>query len=168
MKADPFVKWPGGKRQIRPKIIEAARRQAPSNGRYDHYVEAFLGGGPVFFMLLEEGLIENSRKVGAFMLGRLKEVQEKHPFIGDVRGRGLMLGVELVKDRRSKEPLPKNVTRALFEACLRRGLVSMCYGPIIRVNPPLVLTEAEAEEGVAKLDEAFVEVSKAFGLGTAC
>jgi 4-aminobutyrate aminotransferase / (S)-3-amino-2-methylpropionate transaminase / 5-aminovalerate transaminase len=116
-------------------------------------------------IILDEGLIENSRKVGAFLLKELQGLQEKHRFIGDVRGRGLMIGVELVSDRRTKQPLDKKITRALFDSALRRGLLSMCYGPVIRINPPLVITEAEAAEGVQKLDEAFSEVSKAFHLG---
>jgi 4-aminobutyrate aminotransferase-like enzyme len=114
--------------------------------------------------ILDENLIENSRKVGAFMLAELKKLQEKYRFIGDVRGRGLMIGVELVADRKTKQPLDKKITRALFDAALTRGLLSMCYGPVIRINPPLVITEAEAAEGLEKLDQSFAEITKAFHL----
>lgn len=116
--------------------------------------------------ILDEGLIENSRRVGAFLLEQLRKLQERHRCIGDVRGRGLLIGMELVRNRRTKEHLPGIVTRALFEACLKRGLISMCYGPIIRINPPLTLTKPEAEEGVAKLDEAFTEIDKIFNLNS--
>ena len=115
-------------------------------------------------IVLEEGLIENSRVVGEHLLKRLKEIQARHRFIGDVRGRGLLIGIDLVQDPATREPLPRNVTRALFEACLRRGLLSMCYGPVIRINPPLTLTEAEADEGAEKLGEAFDEIARTFGL----
>jgi 4-aminobutyrate aminotransferase-like enzyme len=98
------------------------------------------------------------------MLAELKKLQEKHRFIGDVRGRGLMIGVELVADRKTKQPLDKKIARALFDAALTRGLLSMCYGPVIRINPPLVITEAEAAEGLEKLDQSFTEISKAFHL----
>ena len=58
------------------------------------------------------------------MLARLETLKEKYRCVGDVRGKGLMLGIELVKDRRTKEPLGKDVTRALYQECLRRGLVA--------------------------------------------
>lgn len=114
--------------------------------------------------IVDEKLVENSAKVGAFMLEELKKLQEKYRFIGDVRGRGLMIGVEMVADRKTKEPLDSKITRALFDECLKRGVMSMCYSKTIRINPPLVITKAEAEEGIAKLDEAFAAISKQFNL----
>ena len=75
-----------------------------------------------------------------------------------------MIGVELVKDRKTKEPLPKPVTRALFDEALKRGLVSMCYSSTLRINPPLVITREQVEEGVRKLDGAFAAVRGAFHL----
>src|SRR5262249_44472111 len=96
--------------------------------------------------------------VGAAMFRRLQEMQEKHRAIGDVSGRGLLLGVEMVKDRVTKEPLGKDVTKALFQECLRRGLVSMCYSNVIRINPPLTIDEATALEGLSILDEAMEAV----------
>ena len=56
------------------------------------------------------------------------------------------------------------ITFALFQECLKRGLISMCYGPTIRINPPLVLTEAEAMQGIDILDEAMDAVAARFGL----
>ena len=67
------------------------------------------------------------------MLGQLQAMQEKHRIIGDVRGKGLLLGLELVKDRRTKELVSKDFTKALFQECLRRGLVAMVYSPVIRL-----------------------------------
>ena len=81
-------------------------------------------------------------------------MQEKHRVIGDVRGKGLLLGLELVKDRTTKELVSKNDTKRLFQECLRRGLVAMSYNPIIRINPPLNTDEATALEGLDLLDEA--------------
>ncbi|HEY7676522.1 MAG TPA: aspartate aminotransferase family protein, partial [Candidatus Methylomirabilis sp.] len=100
-------------------------------------------------ILVKEDLAGNAERVGAAMLARLRALQEKYRFVGDVRGVGLMLGVELVQDRATKALLPKEVTQALYRECLRRGLVAMCYAPIIRINPPLIIDEAKALEGLA-------------------
>jgi len=111
-------------------------------------------------IVLKDRLVANAKRVGAVMLKRLETMKEKYPFVGDVRGRGLLLGIELVKDRQTKEPLSKVVTQRLFQACLRRGLLSMCYSYNIRINPPLPISEAQALEGLAILDEAFAELEK--------
>ena len=111
-------------------------------------------------IILKENLVENSRRVGEVMMKRLRAMQEKHPVIGDVRGRGLMLGIELVRDRETKEPLPKDVTRALFHECLRRGLVSMCYSHTVRINPPLVIDEETAMDGLDRFEDALTAVTR--------
>jgi 4-aminobutyrate aminotransferase-like enzyme len=116
-------------------------------------------------IILKEDLVANAERVGAIMLARLEALKEKYRFVGDVRGKGLMLGVELVKDRATKELLSPEVTRALFHECLRRGLVAMCYSPVIRINPPLVVTEQTALDGLAILDEAMAAVAKEWRLG---
>jgi len=111
-------------------------------------------------IITRENLVENSRRVGAAMLSRLQAMQEKHRIIGDVRGKGLLLGLELVKDRRTKELVSKDTTKALFQECLRRGLVAMSYTPVIRINPPLNIDEATALEGLDILDEALGAVAR--------
>jgi 4-aminobutyrate aminotransferase-like enzyme len=115
-------------------------------------------------IILNEKLIENSASVGALMLAELKELQEKYRFIGDVRGRGLMIGVELVADRATKAPLDSTITRALFHEALERGLITMSYSHVIRINPPLVITEEEAMCGVDILDQSFEAIARKFGL----
>ena len=70
----------------------------------------------------------------------------------------------LSDDRTTKEPLDKHITRALFDACLKRGLITMSYSNVIRINPPLVITEQEALQGVAILDEAMAEITARFSL----
>ena len=114
--------------------------------------------------ILDEKLIENSARVGALMLGALKELQNKYRFIGDVRGRGLMIGVELVADRATKVPLDRTITRALFHEALERGLVTMSYSHVIRINPPLVITEDEAMRGIDILDQSFAAIARQFRL----
>ena len=114
--------------------------------------------------ILDEKLVENSARVGALMLDALKALQNKYRFIGDVRGRGLMIGVELVADRKTKAPLDKTITRALFHEALERGLITMSYSHVIRINPPLVITEDEAMRGVDILDQSFAAIASRFGL----
>ncbi|MBI2883644.1 MAG: aminotransferase class III-fold pyridoxal phosphate-dependent enzyme, partial [Candidatus Methylomirabilis oxyfera] len=111
-------------------------------------------------VILKEQLVANAKRVGAIMMKQLEAMKEKYPFIGDVRGRGLLLGIELVKDRQTKEPLPKSVTQTLFQNCLKRGLLAMCYSYNIRINPPLIITEQQALEGLSILDQAFAELEK--------
>jgi 4-aminobutyrate aminotransferase-like enzyme len=115
-------------------------------------------------IILKDDLVNNARRVGAVMLTRLRAMQERYRCIGDVRGRGLLLGLDLVRDRTSKERLPKDVTQALFQECLRRGLIAMCYGPVVRICPPLVISEEKALEGLAILDDALATVTREYHL----
>ena len=115
-------------------------------------------------ILVKEDLVKNAERVGRAMLGALEAMQDKHPCIGVVRGKGLMLGIELVRDRTSKEPIAKEFTRTLYQECLRRGLVAMTYSHAVRINPPLVIREDTALAGLAILDEALEAASRAHGL----
>ncbi len=109
--------------------------------------------------IIEDGLVDNSARVGAYMLDRLLTFKKRFPFVGDVRGRGLMIGMELVKHPGTKEKLDKQYTRMIFQECLERGLIIMGYNPDLRINPPLVITREEAEEGVVIMEEAFACVA---------
>ena len=86
-------------------------------------------------------------RVGEVMLRPLQEMQEQYRFIGDVRGRGLLIGVELVADRNTKEPLEHEITFALFQEALRARPHHDGLFAVIRINPPLVITEDEALRG---------------------
>jgi 4-aminobutyrate aminotransferase-like enzyme len=108
----------------------------------------------------EEGLVENAATLGEWMLGEFRRMQERHPFIGDVRGKGLLIGVELVKDRQTREPLDKKVCVRMFQECLKRGLISMVYNPHFRVNPALSIDKLTAETALAILDEVFALVGR--------
>lgn len=110
--------------------------------------------------ILSEDLVANAEHVGAFLLRELRKLQEKHDIIGDVRGAGLLIGLDLVKDRKTKDPLAKEISERIFLECLRRGLLVMGYFSRMRINPPLILTESEARDGVAILDEVFTEVTR--------
>ncbi|MFA6092439.1 MAG: aspartate aminotransferase family protein [Elusimicrobiota bacterium] len=112
----------------------------------------------------DENLVENSRKVGAALLARLKKTMDRFHFIGEVRGRGLMIGVELVEDPKTRKALRKEVCRAIFDECLKRGLITMAYSASLRINPPLNIREDEALRGVDILEEALQTVQERFSL----
>jgi taurine--2-oxoglutarate transaminase len=110
----------------------------------------------------EEGVVENAAEVGSYLGERLRALAETHPAIGEVRGLGCFWGVELVKNRDTREMLvPYNasgeaaapVTR-LSKAALDRGLYLMTHWNVIMVVPPLTITREEVDEGIASLDEA--------------
>jgi 4-aminobutyrate aminotransferase-like enzyme len=102
-----------------------------------------------------ESLVENSRRIGALLLRRFLELKEKYEFVGDVRGRGLLIGLELIREDQSRRPLARKVMEIIFQQALRRGLLTMGYFPRVRINPPLVITEAQAQAGAGILDEVF-------------
>jgi 4-aminobutyrate aminotransferase/(S)-3-amino-2-methylpropionate transaminase len=107
----------------------------------------------------EEDLPGRARAIGAIMLPRLTALQGRHPEVGDVRGRGAMLAIELVRPG-SLEP-DREVTQALATACHRRGLLVITagsFGNVLRFLPPLVISEGLLEEGLEVLEEAFAEV----------
>ena len=108
--------------------------------------------------LVRGGLMANAAEVGAFLQQKLKELAGRHPLVGDVRGKGLMIGVELVRDRVTKERA--TVERdALVMAAFRRGLLILSAGHnSVRLSPPLVLTKEQAEIAVRLMDESLAEV----------
>jgi len=110
--------------------------------------------------IIEDSLVENSRIVGEYLLKGLKEMQERFEFIGDVRGVGLLIGVELVKDRNTKEPLDKETTKRIFLETVKRGMICMNYKPNFRINPPLILTKEEADKGLEILNDVFEYTKK--------
>ncbi len=110
--------------------------------------------------IAEESLVENSRVVGEHLISGVRRLQHAYDFIGDVRGCGLFIGVELVKDRKTRESLDKAVTKQIFLETLKRGMVSMNYKPNFRINPPLTLTKEEADLGLQILDETFAFAAK--------
>ena len=110
----------------------------------------------------EEGLVENARIVGAYLKERLEDLMGRHEIIGDVRGKGLLLGVEFVKDRETKEPASKETAKIVYRA-FQKGLAVYYVGDhsnVLEVTPPLPLTKAEAKEGVEKLEAAITEVEQ--------
>lgn len=117
-------------------------------------------GKAVLEVIDEESLQQNSLTVGAHLHSGLKLLQEKHPIIGEVRGKGLMLGVELVKDRITKEPAKAECTR-VFETAREMGLLigkGGFHGNVLRIKPPMCLTGADATFMLEVLDLAFAKL----------
>lgn len=108
-------------------------------------------------VIIEQRLSAHAQAIGAELLAALQALPAQFPFITDVRGQGLLLGFDLVGQRGL--PLPRERCEQLFLACLRRGLVTQCYAPRVRINPPLVITREQALEGVALLAEACAELA---------
>ena len=125
------------------------------------------GGNPVScaaalatIKLLKERLVANAAEVGAHLMNGLKALMDRHPLIGDVRGRALMIGVELVRDRRTKERA-SDERDAVVQAAFARGLLLLGAGKnAIRFSPPLVLTREQADMAARIFDEALTEVER--------
>jgi 4-aminobutyrate aminotransferase-like enzyme len=111
-------------------------------------------------IILKEKLVENSRRLGAALLSKFKNFEERFEFVGEARGRGLMIGIELVKDKKTRERVGKKVCHRIFHDCLKRGLLSMTYSNPIRIIPPLTISEKYAIQAVAILEEVFTEIQK--------
>jgi 4-aminobutyrate aminotransferase len=107
----------------------------------------------------DEGLVANAARVGTAALKRLAEMKMKHPLIGDVRGRGLALGIELVTDRASKAPANKEAEMIMY-AALERGLsFKTTFGNVLTLTPPLTVTEAQMVQALDIIDEAIAGVA---------
>lgn len=114
-------------------------------------------GRAVLRIIREERLQENAAVVGAALKERLADLQQRHPVIGDVRGEGLMLAIELVRDRATKEPDPA-LTARVFEETRRQGLVVSKSGPyrsVLRMVPPLCLSMGDVDRVADGLDRCF-------------
>jgi 4-aminobutyrate aminotransferase/(S)-3-amino-2-methylpropionate transaminase len=123
------------------------------------------GGNPVaaaaalavLDLIEKENLLERSRTLGEKVLGRLREMQDRHQSIGDVRGRGLMNAIELVSDRKTKEPLSGPDGNTIVRRCLEEGVVILkagTYDNVIRLLPPLTIDEGLLDDGLQTLDDA--------------
>jgi 4-aminobutyrate aminotransferase-like enzyme len=120
---------------------------------------ACAAGIAVLDVLEDEHLQENALGVGSYLIARLKSLQARHALVGDVRGAGLFLGVDLVLDRDSREPAPKQASYVVNR--LRdRGILTGTDGPhhnVIKLRPPLIFSQADADLFVATLDEILHE-----------
>jgi len=126
------------------------------------------GGNPVCIaaalatldVIEKEGLLTHSTEVGDYMMKRMADWPKKHRMVGDVRGRGLMVGVEIVKDKETKEYAHDERDR-IVELAFERGILFLGCGPsTVRISPPLVVTKDEADAAIDVLDECIAIVEK--------
>jgi len=127
------------------------------------------GGNPVCIaaalatldVIEKENLLQNSAEVGAYMLKRMADWTKKHRIVGDVRGRGLMIGVEIVKDQKTKE-YGAELRDRIVELAFERGILFLGCGPsTVRIAPPLVVTKDEADAAIDALEESIEIAGKA-------
>ena len=150
---------PVGVTMTRPEIAESFKGAQIST----------FGGNPVtsvackavIDVIDEEHLGENAHEVGGYFQQGLKGLQEKHQLIGDVRGMGCMQAIELVKDRKTKEPAVQETNRLLDEARKAGLLIGKggLYGNVIRMSPPMNISKADVDEAVKMLDKALAATS---------
>jgi 4-aminobutyrate aminotransferase len=129
------------------------------------------GGNPVScaaalatIKLLQGTLIANAADVGQYLIDGLRELAAHHPMIGDVRGKGLMIGIEFVRDRQTKVRATEERDAVVDEAFSRGLLVLGAGRNALRLSPPLVLTRVQAEVAVKLLDEAIGVVERRYGI----
>jgi 4-aminobutyrate aminotransferase-like enzyme len=166
---------------VKPDIIVAAKSlgnghpigatvaRAAIADSFKGFTIATFGGNPVTMavartvvdIIEKDRLADNAAVVGGHLRARLDGLAEKHGAIGEVRGMGLMQGVELVKDRKTKEPAPQ-AAAAVMESAKDHGLIigkGGLYGNVLRISPPLTVTTEDADQAADLLDKAFGEAA---------
>lgn len=145
-----------------------ARKDVMTWGRGSH--GSTFGGNPVSCEAalatihgLRNGILEAGAQVGIHMMAHLKRLQEKHALIGDVRGKGLMLAIELVRDPVSLEPADAEADQVIQMAFQRGILLLPCGESVIRFSPPLVITRDQVDRGMQILDEVLTAVERSMG-----
>ena len=143
--------------------VVTTREIADSFANGMEYFSTF-GGNPVscaaglavLDILRDEGLQENARATGEYLLAGLRDLSTRHPLIGDARGRGLFLGLELVRDRATREPAGPEAAR-LADCMKDLGVLLSTDGPhhnVIKIKPPLVFARPDADRLLQRLEQA--------------
>jgi 4-aminobutyrate aminotransferase len=125
------------------------------------------GGNPVCLAaslatmdLIETQYKENARRMGEYLMSRMSSWTKEFPIVGDVRGRGLMIGVEIVRNQRTKEEAP-DLRHAILESAFHKGLLVLGAGTnTVRISPPLLIDEEQADFAVQTLEACLTEVGK--------
>lgn len=110
-------------------------------------------------IIIEERLVDNSKKMGSYFLQKLKPFVERYSFIGEVHGIGLMLGIEMVKDKKTKIPLSKKSCQWMFTEFLNRGLLTMAYAPSFRIQPAMTI-DRETIDNVVEIMTAVFDLAE--------
>ena len=141
----------------RAEILDHFTKTAPFFSTFGGNNVSCAAGIAVLDVLRDENLLENAKSTGAYMKARLLDVKEKCDLIGDVRGVGLALGVELVRDRKTLEPAASE-TKRLVDLVREQGVLigsEGVFGNILKIRPPIVLQPAQVDVAVAALERAF-------------
>ena len=110
----------------------------------------------------EENLLEAATELGDFILGKLHEIQKRHKIIGEVRGKGCLLGLELVKDLETKEPFVE-AGQLVYQKAFSKGLSWIPSGQNLRMSPPLIMPKEVAAKALEIIEESITETEKHFG-----
>ena len=110
----------------------------------------------------DENLCERSAHLGEVFLKRMNEMKARHKIIGDVRGKGCLLAMELVKDIKTKEPFDEG-GKLVYQRAFSKGLAWVPAGHILRLSPPIIMEDDMALKGLDLIEEAVAEVEKEFG-----
>ena len=110
----------------------------------------------------EEKIMQNVRTVGKYFQHRMEKMKGEHPIIGDVKGKGFLLGIELVKDKTTKEPFTE-AGKLVYQNAFKRGLAWIPAGHILRMSPPLIMDEKYASMGMDIIEDSIAEVEKSYG-----
>ena len=148
----------GGIFPLAAVLCRGAMKSAPNTalGHYTHEKNpvACAAGLATLQVIEEEGLVEHARSLGQYAMDRLREMAQRHPLIGDIRGLGLILGVELLKDRATLAPAADEAERVMY-AALQGGLnFKVTMGNILTLTPALTLTQAEMNQALTILEHA--------------
>jgi 4-aminobutyrate aminotransferase-like enzyme len=154
---------------VEPDIITLAKGFGSEDYKLTDAFATF-GGNPlscaaavaVIEIIQEGNYMKKAEKLGGHLKKKMEELKESHKIIGDVRGQGMMLGVELVRDQITKEPATQEIL-TVMEVCREKGLLIGKGGldnNVIRLQPPLELTEEQVDQACAVLDEAFTKAEK--------
>jgi len=108
--------------------------------------------------IVEDELVEHSRRLGSLMLDEMRSWKNDIPIVGDVRGKGLMIGMDLIVPG-TRKLVDKKVARWIFDTLLARGVIAMIYNPEVRINPPLVITDEQAMEALATVKAVLEEAT---------
>jgi len=113
-------------------------------------------------VIQEEGLLEHAMHLGQLAQRRMERMKDEHPIVGDVRAKGCLMGIELVKDRQTKEPFDQAGVE-VYQRAFRKGLAWIPAGHILRMSPPIVMDDRALLKGLDLIDEAIGETEKALG-----
>ncbi len=140
---------------MRQEVVDKAMGPGELGSTYGGNPVSAAAVSAVIDIFKTEPILENAKKMGKIFEERLPKLKELSPYVGDVRGRGMIWGIELVEDKETKEPAPQRM-RKLIDLCAERGLligsVGM-FGNVVRVGPPLVITEEQMHESIDIMEE---------------